>query len=409
MPLTEEYANLLGRLSPLDRLSEAHRRFLLEQGRIDNLPAGKRLPARNRANWLIYLLEGDINLVAVGKSKERLSSRDELTKVRRLHTLFPESDAEEIEYAQAHTDSRILSIRRQAVEELLKSGYEVVESPLTSAESKLLVEIYQAMQQGTLKLPSMPDIAIHIRQITAREDSGIGDVAKVVKTDPILAGRLIQAANSVAYRGSRSADSVHDAVMRLGFKRSANLATSIALHGAFRCQSKSLMKYMHDNWIFSVEVSALAFIIARHSRKIDPDQALLAGLVHRIGVVPIITYAESIPASDTDILQTLQHLTPVMSGLLLQKWNFDQPFIQAAEEAGNWLRNTEAEADLADIVIAARLYANLRSAQPEPLPDIDTAPVFRKLGFGTLQSDQTLQVLEDAAEEIAAIREFLSA
>lgn len=407
MPPLEQVSNaVLANLVPLDGLSDADRSELLKRSRLDTVEAGKRLPVRNAERWHSYLLEGSMELVGQGSVQERLDP--ELDAERARYPVFPEGSGQRIEYAIAVEPVKLLSIERQAIQQQLQAAYSVDEQSITDVEGGLLAQIYQAFHAGQMKLPSMPEVAVRVRMLAEDPDSGIAQIAKVIQTDPSLAARLIQAANSAAYRGSRPVDSIREAVTRLGLKRSSSLAMSIALHGAFKSHSPTISQHMHTSWDTSVEVSALAYVIARHVRQIDPDRALLGGLLHRIGAVPILLHLESMPATDEEIAGALRRFTPMIGGLLLKEWGFDSDFIRTAEEAEHWDRNDESEPDLCDVVIAARLYANLRAAEPQPMPEITQVPAFTKLGLGTLESDRTLQVLEDAAEEIASIREFLS-
>jgi HD-like signal output (HDOD) protein len=406
MPPLELSTDFLARLIPLDGLSDADRTELLKRSRLDSIEVGKRLPARNGERWISYLIEGSMDLIGQGSVVEHLDP--ELDPKRVQHPVFADNAAEQIEYATTTTPARLLSINRAAIQELISASYDVDEASLNDVEGGMLTQLYQAFHNGQMKLPSMPEVAVRVRMLADDPDSGINDIAKIIQTDPSLAARLIQAANSAAYRGSRPVDSIRDAVTRLGLKRSSSLAMSIALHGSFKTQSPSISQHMRKSWDLSVEVSALAYVIARHIRHIDPDRALLGGLLHRIGAVPILLYLESLPATEEEVDRALHRFTPMIGGLLLKEWGFDRDFIRTAEEAEHWERDDDPKPDLCDVVIAARLYANLRSPTPLPMPEITEVPAFNKLGLGALESDRTLQVLEDAAEEIASIREFLS-
>lgn len=406
MGITDNFIPVLEQLKPIDQLTDAQKRSLLENARIDHLDNGKRLPARNSQSWFIYLLKGHIHLIQNNEVIESIDTQNSKDSSRKLTPIF---NNENVEFAISKEGADVLSIRRSTVEKHLReeTNSDSETPPLNLAEGELMAGVYKAIQDGTLKLPSMPEVAVKVREITQKENAGTEDVAKVVQTDPVLAGRLIQAANSAAYRGARLVETVSEAVMRLGFKRSASLATSIALHGAFRCESEELKELLEDNWALSVDVSAIAFALAKHTRAIDPEQALLGGLVHRIGVVPLIAFAQKNRYSLPVIKTSAQRLTPILSGILLQEWQFERTYIEAANESENWNRNTGNAPDLADIIIVAGLYAQIRAEITTELPDLNTLPAFQKLGLGNLQSDRTLQALEDAAEEIASIREFL--
>ena len=406
MPMSEISPQLLASLSPLDRLPDAERRKLLPHVRVDTLAKGQKFPGRNARSWLSYVLDGDMEIVRHGATIRRLRAEPDGGEVR--SPVFGMDD-EMADHALCLSPVRLLSIRKQPVQALLQEQpYQVEETPLAPGEASLLARIFPALQSGEIKLPSMPDVAVRVRLLAQDEGTGISEIAKVVQADPAIATRLIQAANSAAYRGAKPVDTIREAITRLGLKRSANLALGLAMHSAFSSRVPMIAAQMRKNWELSVQISASAYVIARHTRLMDPERALLGGLVHRIGAVPILQYAQDLAADETEIEQALQRYTPLFSGILLKHWEFDPEFVTAAEESGQWQRDPGPRPDLCDIIHVARLYANLRSDTPEPLPEPAQVPGFGKLGLGDPDSARALQVLEEAAEEIASIRAFLS-
>ncbi|WP_083250674.1 HDOD domain-containing protein [Acidihalobacter aeolianus] len=407
MANTDISLSVLSRLEPLQHLNETALQGLQAQLRVDQLEAGKRLPARNKERWISYVLEGSMDLMRGNTSLGRIDAAED--NGRATQPLF--ADGLDVEFAAAITSTRLLSISRRALEATLAaetSHYEVGEQSLSSTEGELLEQFYKALSDGKMQLPSMPEIALRIRELTADEDASLNDLAKVIQIDPSLTARLIQAANSAAYRGTRAVGSVREAITRLGLKRTASLAFSITMHNVFKAKSAKISHQMQSLWENSVEVSAIAYIIARHSRLMDPDHALLAGLMHRVGAVPILLFSENLDTHDADVNLAINRLAPMIGGVLLKEWGFAQDIVQAIEEGEQWTRNPDAPADLCDIVIAARLYADIRNDRTLPIDSLNEAPAFRKLGLGDIGSDRSLQMLEDAAEEIASIREFLS-
>lgn len=398
--------SLLAKLTPLDQLSDAERQYLLKFCRMDTIQPGKRLPAKNAASWFSFVIDGRMDLIREGVIVDHIDkSRD---SSRALEPVFATNDGERAEFALATTPVKLLSVRRKAVLELLDKGYEIEEEALFEGANEMLVDLYEKIQSNQLNLPSMPDVAVRIRMLSENPDVGINEIAKVAQTDPYLAGRLIQAANSVAYRGSQSIGTVREAITRLGLKRSTTLALGIAMKTAFVSKSPTISNSLQKNWEISVEVSALAYIIAKHTGKIDPERALLAGLVHRIGAIPILGYAGQNGWDEARAKQAMQRFTVMLGALLLKNWSFDEEIIHAVEICDQWDRNSDESVDLGDVIIAARVYANIRSPDPEDLPDIERVTAFSRLGLGTLESDRTLLILEEAADEIAGIREFLS-
>ncbi|APZ43032.1 hypothetical protein BW247_07940 [Acidihalobacter ferrooxydans] len=361
---------------------------------------------------MIYLLDGAIEIVRDGSVIRRLNSEDNAGEFagQTASPIFGDlTEAEELpDHARCGSTVSLLSIQKQRVESLLQQSYGVEETPLQPVEAELLSRIYPMLQSGQIKLPGMPDVAIRVRLLIQDEQADINDITKIVQTDPAIAAHLIQAANSAAFRGVKTVVSIREAATRLGLKRSANLALGMALHDAFSSADSVIAAQMRRNWELSVHVSAYAFIIARHTRLMAPEHALLGGLLHRIGAIPILQYLQDLSPGEAEIEQALRRFTPLFGGILLKDWGFDQEFITAAEETTQWQRDPDPEPDLCDIINTARLYVNLRAPEPEALPDLVEVPGFKKLGLGAPDSERTLQVLEEASDEIASIREFLN-
>jgi hypothetical protein len=80
--------------------------------------------------------------------------------------------------------------------------------------------------------------------------------------------------------------------------------------------------------------------------------------------------------------------------------------VEVARSRGNWLRNPQPSADLADVVLVARLHANITSGNgTQHAPRIDAVPAFAKLPLGKLRPDGSVALLHD---EAAAINDLMS-
>ena len=80
--------------------------------------------------------------------------------------------------------------------------------------------------------------------------------------------------------------------------------------------------------------------------------------------------------------------------------------VEVARSRGNWLRNPQPSADLADVVLVARLHANITSGdQAQHSPRIDAVPASTKLPLGNLRPDGSVTLLHD---EEATINDLMS-
>ncbi|MDD4907406.1 MAG: HDOD domain-containing protein, partial [Methylobacter tundripaludum] len=153
---------------------------------------------------------------------------------------------------------------------------------------------YQHFIQGELKIPSFPDVALKTRK-AIQEDCEIADIVKIVNLDPVISAKLIQVVNSPLYRPVNPISNCLNAINRLGRKTTRNLVIAFSMKNLIKSEKPLIKKLIQYNWLQSIKVSSISHTLAQLTQKVDPDEALLAGLLHNIGVLPILTFADSLP------------------------------------------------------------------------------------------------------------------
>lgn len=128
------------------------------------------------------------------------------------------------------------------------------------------------------RLPVFPRAAREVVRQIANPDVGPREMEAVASLDAVLAGRLIQTANSAYYSPQQPIGSVFQAVSFIGTETARRVLLAAAIRGNFSSPQA------HQLWNHSLCVAQTAELIAMHaSVKIDPSQAFLAGLIHDIG------------------------------------------------------------------------------------------------------------------------------
>jgi putative nucleotidyltransferase with HDIG domain len=116
-----------------------------------------------------------------------------------------------------------------------------------------------------------------VRQV-ANPDVGPREMEAAASMDPVLAGRLIQTANSAYYSPRNPIGTIFNAVAFIGTETARRVLLAAAIRGNFASPQA------HRLWNHSLDVAQTAELLAMHaSVKIDPAQAFLAGLIHDIG------------------------------------------------------------------------------------------------------------------------------
>jgi len=209
-----------------------------------------------------------------------------------------------------------------------------------STEHQLLVSLLKKLKYDTLVLPTLPEVAIRVQEVMSRQDSSLKQIAEVIGQDAAISARLIKVANSALYSRGVPAESINSAVSRIGLIQIKSIATSVAMEQLFISTNEMVWEVMDEVWRTSIDVTAAACSMLqmynkRHSSsRLNFDTLTLAGLVHNIGALPVLTEAEANPHLFTSIDQ-LRALVRKMQGPLgravLKSWDFSTEVMEVVE------------------------------------------------------------------------------
>lgn len=185
--------------------------------------------------------------------------------------------------------------------------------------------LIQAIENNELKLPTQPEVAVRIRECAEDPNVTPLKLAQVISHDPGLTARFIQIANSPSSRGIVTIDSLPNVISRLGVSFVSNLATGFAMEQIFQATNETIDKLMYEVWNSSTYVAAYAHVLAKRFSAIPSETASLAGLMHQIGVLPILVYAQDNDELIQDkslLLELIKHHHPKIGEAILHSWEF---------------------------------------------------------------------------------------
>lgn len=404
----------LKQFQPLNRLTDDQLVLLAHRAERRTHNVGERVMERGVRDGLEYfLITGEVELESPDGRQLTIDAGTDkaLNPIARLQPRM--YDVTAVEYCE------FLVVEQEVLGQMLRSA-PALQSEMQSSdavddeteENHLLMEFYAELRSNQVRLPSVPDVAWKVRRIVDREDTSAGDVATAISADPAIAVKLVRACNSPLYRGLGEVHNVRDAVIRLGMQTTRQLVTVFAMQEVFKTRRASLQAHMEQLWRHSREVAALSRVLAEHATRIDPEQAMLAGLLHDIGVVPILVQAEHHPklfADEKNLRHAVADLRADIGCAVLENWSFPKAFVDVARYAEDWHHECpEPEPQLADVVIVAQLHSMIGSGQNDQLPPFEQVPAWQRLGELDLNASRSLQLLSEARERVDEVHKLLS-
>jgi putative nucleotidyltransferase with HDIG domain len=376
---------------------------------------GARLLARGSDDGAHYLLlKGEVKLVA-GDGRVAIVKVGTPAASRPLAQLRPRLydvvTLTEVRYLRIE-DADLAGVPRPK-QQAAFGGVAVAEEDEGSVfEGELYYTLHQDLEADRLVLPSLPDVAVQVSQAIEDEVTNANRIAAIIQSDPAITAKLIKAANSALFAGREPVNTCSAAVVRLGVNTVHKLVVAFALRELFQVSSKALQKRMREVWGHSTEIGALCYVLARKLKRFSPEQAMLAGLLHDIGKVAILSYAERFPelADDTNhVDMALQGLHAQIGGLILRKWKFTDEYVTAALEADHWNRDASKPADYCDLVVVSQLHSWAGTTKAETLPAVDEVASFKKLGLEGVTEEKRLAILEGELEQLDRVGSMLQA
>lgn len=271
---------------------------------------------------------------------------------------------------------------------------------------KVRQEIITAIEKDQLVLPTLPEVALKVREVADDPDADIDKLTLVIGNDAALSARIIRVANSPLLRASRAIEDLRTALMRLGIQYTCNIATGLAMEQMFQATSDLVDMRMREVWSRSSEVAGISHVLCKHYTKLRPDQATLAGLVHKIGVLPILTYAEDHPAllKDSFTLDAvIEELHAPLGDLILKTWGFPEELAHIPTQHIDFQRAIP-KADYADVVTVAMLQSYLGTDSAMTKIDFTKVRAFERLG---LDPDMQVSESEDLSADMEAAMSML--
>ena len=277
--------------------------------------------------------------------------------------------------------------------------------------SELIVQIERDAESNKLELPSLPEIIILIQDALDDPDMGIPDVARIIQLDPTLTARLLTIANSPLYRAKLPLSDLKQAIQLLGLSVTKSIVTSLIIHNIFNVSSTRLHNRIRALWQHSCRVAAISQVMASATPGVAPERAMLAGLLHDIGVLPILVYADQFYANINEAAkldEVIEQMRGSLGNKIMTNWQLGDDLCMIPIEIDNWDRDHEGNADYSDVVLVAHAHSQFGQNDGKRVPPLSQMPAFNKLSLAKMGPQAGIELIEQAREEINATIRLLN-
>ena len=269
-------------------------------------------------------------------------------------------------------------------------------------------ELKDAVESDRILLPSLPEVALKIRDMAEDEATTSEQIVDVLAQDSSMSARLLKVVNSSLYPTSVPIDDLQIAVTRMGIQSVRDMVMNLAMKNMYQPTSVMMEKKFRQAWNTSVEVAAICEMMASTViRSIRKEQALLAGLIHNIGILPILLLAENddyLFHDEDEMDMLVMSLQGRVGAMMLENWNFPDDLVTMVRECYNFEYSHEGGANLVDLVQFALLQGGFvpERMAPEEWSEI---PAFVRLGadveVDVIHLEENQEMLENTRHSLA--------
>ena len=209
-----------------------------------------------------------------------------------------------------------------------------------SRTAAIEVELDHARQRGPLQklvIPPCPELLTRLQAAVAEREPDLNEVARIASSDVAMAATLMRAANSPLHAVGQPAQTIGQAMSRLGLRHTAGILTQFLAQRSIRVNSPHLKRF----WEQAAKRAAAMAGIAGKLPGMSPDVAHTCGLFFHVGLPVLLqsmkgyggTLIEAQARIDRSFIATedANHRTDhaVVGALVARMWRIAPPVVAA--------------------------------------------------------------------------------
>ncbi len=276
-----------------------------------------------------------------------------------------------------------------------------------SKEFQFIEDLTAELSTKELVFPTSLNVTMKIRHALNSPDISNDAVARIVGAEPVLSAYILRLANSAMFNqtGTPFTD-LRKATMRLGHSMVRNVAISVGMKQLVQSKSSSeIPKVIDGLWKRCIRISALSFVVARRLTRVNPDTAMMAGLLINIGKFYILNRAHSYDALLVDeaaLWELVDQWHANIGTAILESWEVPEEISNAVLNGSDLAYTHRGAPDLTDVVVAAdfldgKFYSSVDGE------DVEWGDLPQPLVALNLDREKSTVLIEDTRDELALI------
>ncbi len=236
----------------------------------------------------------------------------------------------------------------------------------------LIKELEKNIKNDELILPTLPKVAMQVRNACDDLESTVTLLVDIISKDPALSARIVKYSNSAFMRrgNGQRIESLNIAISRIGLDQLRTIATAMAMEQLFISSHKIISEKISKTWKTSTEIAAMSTTFLKLYKErvktdLSQEEMLLKGLLYNIGALPILTEAERIEGDmlkENVLNYCINKYSNIIGYKILKSWHFSDSMQQTIYNWSNFNFKPE-KVDYIDFIRLAYVTLNLADSR----------------------------------------------
>jgi HD-like signal output (HDOD) protein/AmiR/NasT family two-component response regulator len=296
----------------------------------------------------------------------------------------------------------IVGLRRRIAE--AERGRITEHGAAGSFPAQVLAEAGRRLAGGESTLAAYPRVAARFREMAARAEVSVGEVAQLLSQDAAISAKLLRLANSAAY-GAHEVATVLQAIERLGIDAVGRMVEVVSNQSLYLSGKRAWRPLLDELWTRNLACAFACQGLAREAGVASPGALFSVGLLHDVGKLLLVQVMADLDPEGAQIaspedaraireLLEREHAHP--GAELLKLWCFGGIYRDAAlhhEDPGR------APALTKELLVVHAAYRLAAGESPER---IEAGPAARFLGLDATALAAARRRCDEAVERCRA-------